>query len=424
MKKSIVIFEDEKAVDFYPLTLIRPVYFLRPGIRSLYERFFDSFSGYSPNFFCRSEIADYTSEKTPISVNGFKDIDAEEIIFINGRLKYSLEFINALKEAGENVILTSREQIAAFKKVGKLKNGEIRALAEGDFSEFYNLFSGNAQKINLDLPFYNYLWDLVGDIEISIENDFKYFRDQDSATGFLGSPAKMRQSGREFPGVELISPENIYISRDAEIHPGVVIDASGGPVFIGNRVKIEPHTYLIGPDYIGKETFLVGGKITGCSIGSVCRIGGEVEESIIQGYTNKYHAGFLGHAYLGEWVNLGALTTNSDLKNNYSSVSVSIGGQMINTGQLKVGSFIGDFTKTAIGTMLNTGINIGISCNLVPGGLLIDKEIESFRWISPNKKMKYSFPKAFDTIERSMARRNIKASDALKVLFEIIAARY
>ena len=141
----------------------------------------------------------------------------------------------------------------------------------------------------------------------------------------------------------------------------VVIDAEHGPVYIDEGAEIHPFTRIEGPCYVGKKSILLGAKCReGNSIGPMCRVGGEVEESIIHGYSNKYHDGFLGHAYVGEWVNLGALTTNSDLKNDYSSVSVMLDGHTpIDTGSTKVGSLIGDHTKTSIGTLLNTGAYVG-----------------------------------------------------------------
>ena len=113
----------------------------------------------------------------------------------------------------------------------------------------------------------------------------------------------------------------------------------------------------------------------------MCRVGGEVEESIIQGYSNKYHDGFLGHAYVGEWVNLGALTTNSDLKNDYSNVSMVLDGRTpISTGSTKVGSLIGDHAKTSIGTLLNTGAYVGAMTVIVATGKPLPKFIPSFAW--------------------------------------------
>ncbi len=421
MKKCLIIYEDDNAISFNPLTLLRPVYFLRPGIRCLYEKIVDSFPGYTPYLFCRPEIAALTEDTVNMPVNQFNETDVGEVAFINGRLKLQAGFAEAVMKAGENVILESGGAIAAFKSVGSPTGEEMSLLREGDLAGFVNRFENKAQRMDVDLRLYNYLWDFVNDIEDSVVEDFEYFKTDADATGYLAGRDEMKREGREYAGVELLKPENIYISRDAEILPGTVLDARSGPIFIGSRVKVEPLTYVVGPAYVGKESLLVGGKISVVSIGPLCRVGGEVEETIIQGYTNKYHAGFLGHSYVGEWINLGAMTTNSDLKNNYSDVLVSVNGEMVNTGSIKVGSFIGDFTKTAIGTLLNTGINIGISCNIVADGLITDKEISSFTWYSPRHKMKYNFVKALGTIERSMARRKHKPSEALRGRLEEIS---
>ena len=128
-----------------------------------------------------------------------------------------------------------------------------------------------------------------------------------------------------------------------------------------------------------RDTQLFRANIRGAvSIGPNCRIGGEVEASIVHGYSNKYHEGFLGHAYVGEWVNLGAITSNSDLRNDYGEVHVPLQGDPVATGQAKVGCFIGDHTRTGMGSMLNTGTAIGVMCNVLPAGLLLPKHVPSF----------------------------------------------
>ena len=119
---------------------------------------------------------------------------------------------------------------------------------------------------------------------------------------------------------------------------------------------VQPFTRIEGPCYIGRDTQLFRANLRGgVTIGPNCRIGGEVEAAIVHGHSNKYHEGFLGHAYVGEWVNLGAITSNSDLRNDYGEVYVPLGGDPVATGQAKVGCFIGDHTRTGLGSMLNTG---------------------------------------------------------------------
>ena len=192
---------------------------------------------------------------------------------------------------------------------------------------------------------WNYTWDLMAANPAQLAADF-------AAAGRTGIEGQVEQ-----PNAVRGSRNDVYIAPGAVVHPMVVIDAEHGPVYLDEGVEVHPFTRIEGPCYVGKKSILLGCKCReGNSIGPMCRIGGEVEESIIHGYSNKYHDGFLGHAYVGQWVNLGALTTNSDLKNDYSNVSVMLDGRTpINTGSTKVGSLIGDHTKTSIGTLLQHG---------------------------------------------------------------------
>ncbi len=415
MTKKLIVFEDELFANFLPLTHLRPVYFLRPGIRFLYERIVDAFPDFSPHLFCRPEIAGITMNMTEYPVNTVDEKETDEILFINGRIRISPEFAAALNAAGKNVYLTSNGSVAAIKIMGALSAMEKKNLKLGDLGAFVADIKKRSEVLEIEIGFYNYLWDLVADIDLAITEDFDFLRPQiGERIKQLGLMIKEHASEESYPGVHFINPEQIYISSDATILPGAVLDGTKGPIFIGGRARIEPYTYVIGPLYLGKESILVGGRIAGSSIGPVCRIGGELEESIIQGYTNKYHAGFIGHSYVGEWVNFGAMTTNSDLKNSYASVVVTIGGREYDTGLLKVGSFIGDFTKTAIGTLLNTGLNIGICCNLVALHIITDREIPSFTWMALGKKSAYQFEKAVEAIESTMSRRGVKLSPEMR----------
>jgi UDP-N-acetylglucosamine diphosphorylase/glucosamine-1-phosphate N-acetyltransferase len=425
MENKLIVFEDDRFEDFYPLTYLRPTFFLRPGIRYLFERILDYFPGYSPFLFCRPEIADIVSETTSYPVNKFQMHNRGDLVLVNGRIKISKEFVQALKAAGKNAVLTSGGNVAAIKIIGGLTPEENSDLLNGELGSFAEKIRHRSESMELDLSFYNYLWDIVGDIDNAIADDFEFLKRQTAPRlEELKKQLELHGERKIYPGVDFINPGSIYIAPDAEILPGNVVDASKGPIFIGNRARIEPFSYVIGPVYVGKETILVGGRIAGSSIGPVCRVGGELEESIIQGYSNKYHAGFIGHSYIGEWINLGAMTTNSDLKNNYAPVKVSVNGKDINSGSLKVGSFIGDFTKTAIGTLLNTGINIGIVCNIISEGLLVsDREIPPFTWLSSRHKMDYSPAKAIDTIERTMARRGKELTVSLRQRLMAIAAQ-
>jgi UDP-N-acetylglucosamine diphosphorylase/glucosamine-1-phosphate N-acetyltransferase len=159
----------------------------------------------------------------------------------------------------------------------------------------------------------------------------------------------------------------------------VIVDTTNGPVVIERDAVISSFSRLEGPCWIGQGSQILGAKIrSGTSIGPACRIGGEVEASIIQGWTNKYHDGFLGHAYIGEWVNLGAGASNSDLRNDYGNIRVMINERLVDTGRNKIGCYLGDHTKVGLGTLLNCGTNAGAFSNLLPTGGLLPRFVPSF----------------------------------------------
>ncbi|MFA5113373.1 MAG: hypothetical protein WC529_03635 [Candidatus Margulisiibacteriota bacterium] len=221
-----------------------------------------------------------------------------------------------------------------------------------------------------------YLWDLIVGLKEDLEKD----------VASLGS----RVSGRVHPSAVLYAKENMLIEEGAEIEACAVLDARSGPIYIGKKTVIRPQSYLRGPLSIGPE----------------CRIGGEVTHSIFHGYANKAHYGFIGHAYVGEWVNLGAGTTNSNLKNNYGPVRV--GG--VDTGQQFLGCFVGDFAKTGIGTLINTGSVIGLGANVL-GGKVTPKVVPDFQW---NEAERYRLDDFLKAAAAMMGRRGKKLDDRLK----------
>jgi UDP-N-acetylglucosamine diphosphorylase / glucose-1-phosphate thymidylyltransferase / UDP-N-acetylgalactosamine diphosphorylase / glucosamine-1-phosphate N-acetyltransferase / galactosamine-1-phosphate N-acetyltransferase len=181
-------------------------------------------------------------------------------------------------------------------------------------------------------------------------------------------------------GVAVVGPaDGMFVDPAARIDPMVVADTTGGPVVVGPRAFVSAFTRLEGPCFVGPDAHVFGAKVrAGTSVGPHCRVGGEVEASILLGRSNKYHEGFLGHSYVGEWVNLGAGTHNSDLRNDYGEVTVTVGGRRVETGRSKVGCFLGDHTKTGLGVLLNTGTSAGAFCNLLPCGGYLPKYVPSF----------------------------------------------
>ncbi|MBR9990732.1 MAG: hypothetical protein KFH98_13310 [Gemmatimonadetes bacterium] len=205
----------------------------------------------------------------------------------------------------------------------------------------------------------------------------------------------------------------LRLGADVTIEPNVVLDFSHGPIHLDDGVTVRAFTRLAGPAYVGPGSTLLGGPYEAVSIGPVCRIHGEVEESVVLGYSNKAHDGFLGHAYLGRWVNLGALTTNSDLKNNYGTIRMWTPSGDQDTGLIKLGCLLGDHVKTGIGALLNTGTIIGAGSNLF-GGEMPPKYVPPFSWGSGADLVAYDVDRFLAVTATVMGRRKLSLSHEME----------
>ncbi len=403
----LIFYEDNSFANFYPATLSRPVFMLLLGTSMIFEKWLDILDVSEFSFFTRDYLAEISAFDTGADVGIIPD---DEILLINGRFLPTDEAAGMVRNLKSGEALLSGDYPIAYRlarhKSAKL-NDAVEILKNDQLDE--KLLSHCKPKKADSFPL-NYLWDLIAVNGETIDREFERFGASSGIESHLSAKT------------ELINPKLIHISKDSEIAPLVVLDASRGAVVVDSGVVIEPFTYVQGPAYIGPGSRLVGGRIRGgCSFGPVCRVGGEVEESIMHGRCNKYHEGFLGHAYLGEWVNLGALTTNSDLKNNYADIKAQPFEKPINTGSMKVGCFIGDHTKTGIGTMLNTGISVGFSCNLYGASLFTERRIKSFSWGTPGRLVDYELAKAVETAAASMSRREKEFTEIHQRLFARIA---
>ena len=218
----------------------------------------------------------------------------------------------------------------------------------------------------------NSLWDPIVNLKEDLEDDLRV----------LGSRVK----GQVHQTAVIYAPENVLIEEGAEVEACAVLDARQGPIYIGKGTIVKAGANLRGP----------------LSIGSECRIGGEVTHSIFHGYSNKAHYGFIGHSYIGEWVNLGAGTTNSNLKNNYGTVKVQVNGQAVDSGQQFLGCFIGDYAKLGIGTLITTGAVIGLGANVL-GCKVTPKYVPNFQW---DEKTRYRLEDFLKAAEAMMERRH------------------
>lgn len=234
-------------------------------------------------------------------------------------------------------------------------------------------------------------------------------------------------AGRVAPGAHLLDPSNICIRSNAVIKPGCVLDAEEGPIEVAEDAVIQPNAVIEGPCYIGRGAVIRPGAAIRAetTIGEICRIGGEVECSIFHAYANKQHDGFVGHSYISPWVNLGADTVTSDLKNTYGTVRVAPFGVEMETGRRLVGSLIGDHAKTGIGTMLTTGCVVGVAANVFTTEFT-PRFVPSFSWLSAAGREPARIDKVVEIARTVMQRRGVELAAHEEALLRdtaLLAAR-
>ncbi|MEK6645439.1 MAG: putative sugar nucleotidyl transferase, partial [Candidatus Firestonebacteria bacterium] len=299
--RKICIFEDEKYGNLYPIALTHPVFELKCGHTFLYEKIIRNFNNAKAVYFVREYLVSLVKKKignvsvtegNGVTINDSNSLKGNDVLFINGRwvfMNYDLQL------DGDEEIGIDKDGTIIY---ARLNRNIVEGFTGTDISQFLKNSKDKIKNIKtINVAVVNYLWDLVKFNPEAIKDDFKHLKE----TGIKGKFAKSS---------EVFGDNNlVFVAKTAQVHPQVVLDTTLGPVIIDEGAIVYPFTRIEGPSCIGRNTFIVGAKIReGSAIGETCRIGGEVEESIVHGFSNKYHEGFLGHAYLGEWVNLGAST--------------------------------------------------------------------------------------------------------------------
>ena len=403
----LVIFEPPalQRQNFHPLSLSRPIWELRCGITSLGEKLAARFDLADVAGFVPEYMAPACRARSPWKINDPSVLADEDLLLVDARVK--ADDCPRLTSGPSRVYCSADGDVL----LAHITREERAKLPATNLAELLSAVQQTLPASLERLPTWNYIWELLLANAEQITRDF-------AAAGRQGIEGRIEQ-----PSALRGNAGEVYVAPGAVVHPLVVIDAEHGPVYLDEGVQVHPFTRIEGPCYVGPHSILLGAKCReGNSIGPMCRIGGEVEESIIQGYSNKYHDGFLGHAYVGQWVNLGALTTNSDLKNDYSSVSVVLDGQTaVDTGSTKIGSLIGDHTKTSIGTLLNTGAYLGAMCLVLTNGRLLPKFVPSFCWYRDGAlSAGNGKPSLYDTARTAMARRQCDWTAADETLWDAI----
>lgn len=403
---QLCIFEDIYFDRLEPLIFSRPTYDLICGINTIRAKIFRAYPNTRFSLHCRQYLEPVVKAKNPnVDVNRIEDTSC---LFVNGRIlaPVNMAEIIPLEEEG-NKLYVNKGTVIAARVTGK-KLDDLKANLFDLFS--LNDFDGIPTE-QVDIKHIDYIWDLSANNREQFIQDFNY----------LAREKQEKQLGKIYEGAHLVEKDCIFIDEGAEIKPGAVLDASNGPIYIDKNAVIHANSVVENAVYVGE-----GSQIKSCAriydnvcIGKVCKVGGEVEDSIILPFTNKQHSGFIGHAYLGSWVNIGADTNCSDLKNNYGSVKVYVNGEVVDSGSQFLGVIMGDHTKTAINTMFNTGTIVGFSCNIFGAGFP-SKYIPSFSWGGADAVTTYDIQRSIETAKRAMIRRDHIMTESDERLFKKI----
>lgn len=400
---NLCIFEDPLVRGAFPITYMRPVFEMRCGMLTLRQKIEHRFSGDQIIYYVRDYLKDVLAEQYPDAL--INQLPQEDTLFVNGRLLFN-EFYEFAEHGDQSIRYRKNDTVVVAFLPGR-DIGRVQEQGEHHFLSFASVDFNETHEV--DCRLFRYPWEFVKANASEIEADIP----RRNLTRTV-DPEKFDHS-------HILNPDQVYLGENVVIKPSGVLDATTGPIIIDDNVEIGHNSTILGPCYIGANSKIsavanIKGKV---SMGPVCKVGGEVGETIIQGYSNKKHEGFLGGAYVGKWVNLGASTNNSDLKNNYAPVSVPVNGELIDTGMQFYGCILGDHTKTAIGTKINTGSSYGIGCNIFGAGFP-PKFIPSFSWGESEKLVEYHLESMLETAAIVMGRRDIPMTRAYKSLLKQI----
>ncbi|MDO1500996.1 GlmU family protein [Winogradskyella maritima] len=378
---NYILFDGPHRNNLLPFTYTRPVADIRVGILTIREKW-ESYLEYTTT----TVTENYLSEKFPM-------VEMDDNIMINASYLPNREITAVVKSLTENQAVFIGEDVIAF----HVKEGE----SPEDFSSFEAIeFEGDILKIENT-------WDIFSKNGSAIEDDFNLITSD-------------RKSEAIPATVNTINAQNIFIEKGAKLN-FVTLNAENGPIYIGRNTEIMEGSVIRGPFALcPNATVKLASKIYGpTTIGPHSKVGGEVNNSVIFGYSNKGHDGFLGNSVLGEWCNIGADSNNSNLKNNYAEVRLwdyNTEG-FAKTGLQFCGLMMGDHSKCGINTMFNTGTVVGVSSNIFGSGFPRNF-VPSFSWGGSKGFVTYKTNKAYEVATVVMQRRGLEFSDIDKAILD------
>lgn len=384
---GIALFEDLHYKKFMPISLTKATFDVKIGSKSFFEE-----QRTAPEvLITREYLAGVTGERHPQCMVNPSSIDSDTV-FVNGLIHPGAIDSDRLQQVSHTFAITSGDRLVAARLDRKGSEYLSDCAAAGEKIDVKKLSVEKSTRLGIEesLGLLSDQWDIIKVLENSLSMQV----------------ATMQGEGELGTGVRVVGNNTVAVAKSALIEEGTVLDARRGGIYIAPDAYVAT-SRIVGPAYIGERTQVKQFAIIDSSfVGNNCRVAGEMEHSIVSSYTNKAHAGFLGHSYVGEWVNIGAMTTTSDLKMTYGNIRVGSGKSRMDTGQDKVGSFIADMAKTSIGTLIYSGRRIGVSSHLHG---LVAQDVPSFTIYGLSfgaKSAELELHSAIDTQKKMMSRRS------------------
>jgi UDP-N-acetylglucosamine diphosphorylase/glucosamine-1-phosphate N-acetyltransferase len=381
-------FEDARVAGLEPLAAARPAFDLRCGLTTLLEKHLRAIRPTAVGALVRPYLARLAAHDHPhYRVNESDWLAAGPAVLVNARWLPPPRF--QFPADGPFVAVLGEDVAYAV-----LAPEDLIDVTPHDLDECLDRWRSRLYTRTGVGRLAAHLWDLVEWNGEEIAADFAHLR-RGEVTGWPST-------------LTLIGPSDaLWVHETARVDPFVVADTTGGPVVIDRDAVVTSFTRLEGPCHVGPRTQMFAANVrAGTSLGPNCRVGGEVSASVLLANSNKSHEGYLGHSYVGEWVNLGAGTHTSDLRNDYDTVRVTLDGRPVDSGRRKVGSFLGDHVKAGVGCKLNAGSMVGPFAQLLPGGPLLPKFVPGFCTVDHGRVIDCPDPRPhFEGADRVTGRR-------------------
>lgn len=423
--RSLVFYDDARARTFEPFALSRPLGEMRAGALLIRERWEMALRAPGVGFVGAAHLDEFTEANAAPAAHG---VILAGTVLVNSRAAIALTdaaltimrpddtkgppqkrawFIDGILAAIElrhdldSAIL--RDGSASLDEVAARDNAQHPDFAGIPHTEFNDsrLTDG---RVDVKGVWLKEVWDIVDRLTPMLNADIPKLAAKLACRTVLPTPEAQWQ------GLAVFGHHPVFIEKGATVEAFAVLDTTAGPILLREGSTVQAFTRVVGPCYVGRNSMLMGERISGSSIGDTCRVHGELSATVFVGYSNKGHDGFVGHSIVGRWVNMGAGTITSNLKNTYGTVALWTPSGVRDTGLQFLGTLFGDHAKTGIGMKLTTGCVLGMGANVFDR--MPPKVVEPFAWGSGTPYDTYEAVKFVETAARMMSRRQVELTEA------------